>query len=165
MVDAIKDLVQDCNFDCNDSGINLQAMDNSHVALVAMSLKTDAFQTFRCDRNIALGINLGSLTKVLRAAGNDDVLSLKAEDAPDVVNIVFESSTQDRISEHHIKLIDIHHEHLGIPETDYSATVPLPTPQFQRLCRDLRALSEPGIAQNIISTNQSYYATSRHSGY
>ncbi|KAF2437329.1 proliferating cell nuclear antigen [Karstenula rhodostoma CBS 690.94] len=142
VVDAIKDLVQDCNFDCNDSGINLQAMDNSHVALVSMSLKTDAFTSFRCDRNIALGINLGSLTKVLRAAGNDDVLSLKAEDAPDVVNIVFESSSQDRISEYDIKLMDIDQEHLGIPETDYAAQVTMPAAEFQRICRDLSALSE-----------------------
>ena len=64
VVDAIKDLVQDCNFDCNDSGIALQAMDNSHVALVSMLLSASAFQPFRCDRNIALGINLNSLTKV-----------------------------------------------------------------------------------------------------
>ncbi|KAL1603486.1 proliferating cell nuclear antigen [Paraconiothyrium brasiliense] len=142
VVDAIKDLVQDCNFDCNDSGINLQAMDNSHVALVSMSLKTDAFSNFRCDRNIALGINLGSLTKVLRAAGNDDVLSIKAEDAPDVVNIVFESSSQDRISEYDIKLMDIDQEHLGIPETDYSAAITMPAAEFQRICRDLSALSE-----------------------
>lgn len=68
IVDAIKDLVQDCNFDCNDSGVALQAMDNSHVALVSMMLKAESFSPYRCDRNLALGLNLGSLTKVLRAA-------------------------------------------------------------------------------------------------
>ncbi|KAF2270380.1 putative proliferating cell nuclear antigen [Lojkania enalia] len=142
VVDAIKDLVQDCNFDCNDSGIALQAMDNSHVALVSMMLKTEAFSPFRCDRNIALGINLSSLTKVLRAAQSDDILTLKAEDSPDVVNLVFENSSSDRISEYDIKLMDIDQEHLGIPETDYAATVSLPSPEFQRICRDLSALSE-----------------------
>jgi proliferating cell nuclear antigen len=142
VVDAIKDLVQDCNFDCNDSGIALQAMDNSHVALVSMMLKSEAFDPFRCDRNIALGINLGSLTKVLRAAGNEDQLTIKAEDSPDVVNLVFESSTTSRMSEYDIKLMDIDQEHLGIPETDYAATVTMPSAEFQRICRDLGALSE-----------------------
>ncbi|KAI4609813.1 DNA polymerase delta processivity factor [Alternaria novae-zelandiae] len=142
VVDAIKDLVQDCNFDCNDSGIALQAMDNSHVALVSMMLKSEAFDPFRCDRNIALGINLGSLTKVLRAAGNDDALTIKAEDSPDVVNLLFESSTTSRLSEYDIKLMDIDQEHLGIPETDYAATVSMPSAEFQRICRDLGALSE-----------------------
>ncbi|KAL6159532.1 proliferating cell nuclear antigen [Exserohilum turcicum] len=142
VVDAIKDLVQDCNFDCNDMGIALQAMDNSHVALVSMMLKSEAFSPFRCDRNIALGINLGSLTKVLRAAGNEDILTIKAEDAPDVVNLVFETKSSSRISEYDIKLMDIDQEHLGIPETDYSATITMPAVEFQRICRDLGALSE-----------------------
>ncbi|KAF2662996.1 proliferating cell nuclear antigen [Lophiostoma macrostomum CBS 122681] len=143
VVEAIKDLVQDCNFDCNDSGLALQAMDNSHVALVSMLLRADAFQEgYRCDRNIALGINLGSLTKVLRACQADDILTLKAEDAPDVVNLVFESKDMDRISEYDIKLMDIDQEHLGIPETEYAATITLPSAEFQRICRDLSALSE-----------------------
>jgi len=154
VVEAIKDLVQDCNFDCNDSGIGLQAMDNSHVALVSMRLQSSAFQDFRCDRNIALGINLGSLTKVLRAAGNDDILSIKAEDAPDVVNLTFETSNQDRISEYDIKLMDIDQEHLGIPETDYSAEIKLPSLEFQRICRDLSALSESGRSMLTITIDR-----------
>uniref|UniRef100_A0A093VA19 DNA sliding clamp PCNA n=1 Tax=Talaromyces marneffei PM1 TaxID=1077442 RepID=A0A093VA19_TALMA len=130
VVDAIKDLVQDCNFDCNDSGIALQAMDNSHVALVSMMLNADAFSPYRCDRTVALGINLLSLTKVLRAAQNEDILTLKAEDSPDVVNLMFESSETDRL------------KHLAIPDTDYAATVSMPSVEFQRICRDLNALSE-----------------------
>ncbi|EHA26363.1 Hypothetical protein ASPNIDRAFT_206156, partial [Aspergillus niger ATCC 1015] len=142
VVDAIKDLVQDCNFDCNDSGISLQAMDNSHVALVSMMLKAEGFSPYRCDRNIALGINLLSLTKVLRAAQNEDILTLKAEDSPDAVNLMFESAETDRLSEYDIKLMDIDQEHLAIPETEYAATVEMPAAEFQRICRDLNALSE-----------------------
>ncbi|PYH96382.1 proliferating cell nuclear antigen [Aspergillus ellipticus CBS 707.79] len=142
VVDAVKDLVQDCNFDCNDSGISLQAMDNSHVALVSMMLKAEGFSPYRCDRNIALGINLGALTKVLRAAQNEDILTLKAEDSPDAVNLMFESAETDRLSEYDIKLMDIDQEHLAIPETEYAATVEMPSAEFQRICRDLNALSE-----------------------
>ena len=144
VVDAIKDLVQDCNFDCNDSGIALQAMDNSHVALVSMSLKAEAFSPFRCDRNISLGVNLTSLTKVLRAAQNEDILTLKAEDAPDSLNLVFESSENDRISEYDLKLMDIDQEHLGIPDTEYAATISMPSAEFRRICTDLMAMSESG---------------------
>lgn len=144
IVDAIKDLVQDCNFDCNDSGIALQAMDNSHVALVSMMLKTEAFSPYRCDRNIALGVNLTSLTRVLRAAQNEDLLTIKAEDAPDVLNLVFESSDNDRISEYDLKLMDIDQEHLGIPETEYGATVSMPSAEFRRICTDLMAMSDSG---------------------
>ncbi|KAL4806905.1 Mysoin-binding motif of peroxisomes-domain-containing protein [Aspergillus unguis] len=142
VVDAIKDLVQYCNFDCNDSGIALQAMDNSHVALVSMLLKAEGFSPYRCDRNIPIGIDLVSLTKVLRAAQNEDILTLKADDSPDVVNLMFESAETDRLSEYDIKLMDIDQEHLAIPETEYAATVEMPSAEFQRICKDLNALSE-----------------------
>ncbi|KAK5990878.1 Proliferating cell nuclear antigen [Cladobotryum mycophilum] len=142
LIDAIKDLVQDCNFDCNDSGIALQAMDNSHVALVSMLLKAEGFAPYRCDRNIALGVNLTSLTKVLRAAGDKDVVTLKAEDAPDVLNLLFESPEHDRVSEYDLKLMDIDQEHLGIPETEYAATITMPAAEFRRICTDLAAMSE-----------------------
>lgn len=144
MVDAIKDLVQDCNFDCNDSGIALQAMDNSHVALVSMMLKADSFAPYRCDRNIALGVNLTSLTKVLRAAQNDDIMTLKSEDAPDSLNLVFENADTDRLTEYDLKLMDIDQEHLGIPETEYAATISMPSGEFRRICTDLLAMSESG---------------------
>jgi len=142
VVDAIKDLVQDCNFDCNDSGIALQAMDNSHVALVSMMLKAECFSPFRCDRNIALGVNLTSLTKVLRAAQNEDMLTLKADAAPDVLNLVFENSSNERISEYDLKLMDIDQEHLGIPDTEYAASISMPSAEFKRITTDLSAMSE-----------------------
>ncbi len=55
VVDSIKDLVTDANFDCSPSGFTLQAMDNSHVSLVGMSLKSDGFEFYRCDRAMSMG--------------------------------------------------------------------------------------------------------------
>jgi proliferating cell nuclear antigen len=57
---------------------------------------------------------------------------------------MFESAETDRLSEYDIKLMDIDQEHLAIPETEYAATVEMPSAEFQRICRDLNALSESG---------------------
>ena len=37
----------------------LQAMDNSHVALVSLKLIAEQFEAYRCDRNMPLGVNVG----------------------------------------------------------------------------------------------------------
>lgn len=58
ILDAIKDLVTEASWECTTSGMTLQAMDTSHVSLVAVSLKCDGFQKFRCDRSQVLGMNL-----------------------------------------------------------------------------------------------------------
>lgn len=67
VVEAIKDLIEDANFDCNNSGFSLQAMDSSHVSLVALSLRADGFEHYRCDRNISMGA-LGAWRRCRRAA-------------------------------------------------------------------------------------------------
>ncbi|BFZ53539.1 proliferating cell nuclear antigen [Savitreella phatthalungensis] len=142
VLDSVRELVTDANFDCNDSGISLQAMDNSHVALVAMQLKEDMFEPYRCDRNIALGINLNSLGKILKCAQNEDICTIKANDEPDTLNMQFESDKAERFSEYDLKLMDIDQEHLGIPDTEYSCTVTMPSAEFARITRDLQAISE-----------------------
>jgi proliferating cell nuclear antigen len=95
VLEAIKELVSEANFDCSDNGIALQAMDNSHVALVALTLRSNGFQPYRCDRNMSLGIHLGNLSKVLKAAGNDDEVTLKANDNADTLQLVFEAPRKD----------------------------------------------------------------------
>ncbi|KAG9029146.1 proliferating cell nuclear antigen, partial [Tulasnella sp. UAMH 9824] len=72
ILDAIKELVSDANFECNEEGLKLQAMDNSHVALVAVELNAESFLKYRCDRPMPLGVNLASLTKVIKCAKDDD---------------------------------------------------------------------------------------------
>ncbi|ORZ37959.1 proliferating cell nuclear antigen [Catenaria anguillulae PL171] len=142
ILDAVKDLVSDANLDCSDAGIALQAMDTSHVALVSLVLRSEGFDPFRCDRAMSLGVNFGTLSKVLKCADNNDILTLKAAEDSDVLNLTFESPKSERISEFDIKLMDVDAEHLGIPETEYSATVTLPSSEFARICNDMTVLGE-----------------------
>ncbi|TIB36818.1 hypothetical protein E3P86_02369 [Wallemia ichthyophaga] len=117
-------------------------MDNSHVALVTVHLSQDAFEPYRCDRNMPLGINLGSLTKVIKCAKDNDLVTLKADDSGESLGLTFESSNTDRIGEYSIKLLDIDQEHLGIPTTQYDSVISMPSAEFQRICRDLSQLGE-----------------------
>ncbi|KAJ7594104.1 proliferating cell nuclear antigen, N-terminal domain-containing protein [Mycena floridula] len=142
LLESIKELVTDANFGCSEEGMKLQAMDNSHVALVAVELNADSFKKYRCDREMSLGVNLASLTKVLKCAKDDDVCTLKATDDADVLNLVYEAKNSDRIAEYDIKLMDIDSDTLGIPDTEYEARVTMPSAEFARIVRDLSQLGE-----------------------
>lgn len=89
-----------------------------------------------------LGINLGSLTKVIKCAKDNDLVTLKADDSGESLGLTFESSNTDRIGEYSIKLLDIDQEHLGIPVTQYDSVISMPSSEFQRICRDLSQLGE-----------------------
>ena len=55
ILESVKDLVTSANFDCTAAGFGLHAMDSSHIALVSLLLRQDAFDHFRCDKNRSLG--------------------------------------------------------------------------------------------------------------
>jgi len=142
ILESVKDLVTEANLDCSGVGISLQAMDSSHVSLVSLLLRSDGFEPYRCDHTISLGINFGSMAKVMKCANNDDIVTIKAEENADKVNFVFESPNQDKVSEYELKLMDVDGEHLGIPDTNYPCVIKMPSGELQRICRDLAAIGE-----------------------
>jgi proliferating cell nuclear antigen len=142
LIESIKDLVSDANIDCTEEGISIQAMDSSHVSLVSVVLRASGFDHFRCDRGISLGFNSANMSKILKCAGNEDVVTLKAEDEGDTLTLMCESESQDRIADFELKLMDIDSEQLGIPDTDYKCTVKMPSTEFQRIIRDLQVLGD-----------------------
>ncbi|KAK1321308.1 Proliferating cell nuclear antigen [Acorus calamus] len=167
VLEAIRELVTDANFDCSGTGFSLQAMDSSHVALVALLLRSEGFEHYRCDRNLSMGMNLNNVSKMLRCAGNDDIVTIKADDGSDTVTFMFESPSQwnlshsvffflclfvewlsflrkgqDKIADFEMKLMDIDSEHLGIPEAEYHAIVRMPSSEFARICKDLSSIGD-----------------------
>ncbi|KAI0823244.1 proliferating cell nuclear antigen, C-terminal domain-containing protein, partial [Trametes gibbosa] len=48
----------------------------------------------------------------------------------------------DRIAVYDMKLMDIDADTLGIPDTEYDASVTMPSPEFSRIVRDLSQLGE-----------------------
>ncbi|KOB75578.1 Proliferating cell nuclear antigen [Operophtera brumata] len=103
VLEAIKDLLTQATFDCDDNGIQLQ---------------------------------------ILKCAGDKDTVTMKAQDNADTVTFVFESPNQEKVSDYEMKLMNLDLEHLGIPETEYSCTIRMPSGEFARICRDLSQFGE-----------------------
>jgi len=115
-------------------------MDAAHVSLVALLLRKDGFEDYRCDRNITLGINLDTMTKVLKCAGNDDTVTMKAQDDSDSVTFIFES--KNKVSDFELKILDIDSDQLGIPEVEYKSVMKMPAVEFQKIVSNLSAWGE-----------------------
>merc|ERR1712151_806530 len=142
LVDAIKELCKDVNFDCSEKGLQVQAMDSSHVALVSLLLRESAFTEFKCDRATSLGMNVDSLGKIFKMCGPSDSLKLRWQNDADTVNFQCESGEEDRIADFDLKLMQIEAEHMEIPEQHYKVIVRLPSSEFQKICKDLKEFGE-----------------------
>jgi len=142
VVDAMKDLCKDVNFDCSEKGIQVQSMDSSHVALVSLLLRESAFADFKCERPMSLGMNVDSLAKIMKMCGPSDSLRIRWQSGSDSVGFQCESGSDDRIADFDLKLMQIESEHMEIPEQQYKVTVKLPSGEFQKICRDLKEFGE-----------------------
>jgi len=142
VVDAMKDLCKDVNFDCSEKGLQVQSMDSSHVALVSLLLRESAFADFKCDRPMSLGMNVDSLGKILKMCGPNDSLKLRWQNEADTISFQCEGGDDDRISDFELKLMQIESEHMEIPEQQYKVTVKMPSSEFQKICRDLKEFGE-----------------------
>ncbi|MES1914915.1 MAG: hypothetical protein MHM6MM_006937, partial [Cercozoa sp. M6MM] len=142
VIEAIKDLITDANFDCGSGGISLQGMDAAHIALVELQLRSTGFEPYRCDQPLALGLKLEWLSKVLKLADNKDSLTLSADDEPDTVSLRMESETKDNVKQFEVKLMDINDDRLQIPSTEYECVVKMPAGEFMKICKDLSQLGD-----------------------
>jgi proliferating cell nuclear antigen len=142
VVDAMKDLCKEVNFDCSEKGLQVQSMDSSHVALVALLLRESAFSEFKCDRATSLGMNVESLGKIFKMCGPNDSLKLRWQSEADTVSFQCESGEDDRIADFDLKLMQIESEHMEIPEQQYKVLARLPSAEFMKICRDLKEFGE-----------------------
>ena len=93
IVEAMKELVTSVNIEVSSTGLSIQAMDSSHVALVALNLKEGGFQNYRALKDMTLGLNIQNLSKIMKCAGNDDIITLKCDEDPSSITFLFENTS------------------------------------------------------------------------
>jgi proliferating cell nuclear antigen len=136
VIEAIRDLAKEVNFECNEKGIHLRMMDSSHVSLVDMVLLESAFMSYRADRPKVLGVSLDSLQRIFKLCGNDDSMTLRCGDDADTVQFVFENRDGCQTCEYNLRLLDIEAETLGIPDGNEKCSVTMPSATLAKICRD-----------------------------
>ena len=117
-------------------------MDTSHVALVSLNLSMEGFESYRCDSNVVLGINIANLSKVLKLSDPSDSITLQADQDPSTLKLIFENPKTQRSTEFSLNLISLDVEHLSIPETEYSSLITINSGEFSKICKELQALSD-----------------------
>ncbi len=104
----------------------------------------EGFEKFRCDKTMTLGINISNLAKVMKLGDNEDTITLKADEDPSHLTLIFENSGKGRLTEFNINLITIDSEHLSITDSEGGSKVSMGSQEFSKICRELHALSETG---------------------
>ena len=60
LVEALKEILVDCNLTIDESGIKLIATDTSHNVLIHMKLLSENFEFFHCKEKTIIGVNMNN---------------------------------------------------------------------------------------------------------
>ena len=75
LTEALKEILTDANFEFDETGIKIMAMDSSHTVLVHLKLNADNFESYHCQNKRILGINMLNLFKLIKTMGNNDAFT------------------------------------------------------------------------------------------
>lgn len=143
LIEALKEILTDANFQFDEQGLKIVAMDSSHTVLVHLRLNAENLEKYVCKKNIVLGINLLNLYKLTKILGNNDTLKLTVSETNlSVLNIIIENSDKNTITNFKLNLMDLHQENIEVPPPKFESVITMPSVDFQKICRDMYNLSD-----------------------
>lgn len=144
LVEALKEILTDANFEFDCNGIKVMAMDSSHTVLVHLKLNAKNFEFFQLNREkITIGVNMINLFKLIKTMGNNDTLSLFIEeDNESVLGIKLENNDKNTRTKYELNLMDLHEDNIHCPPAEFESVITLPSVDFQKICRDMHNLAD-----------------------
>jgi proliferating cell nuclear antigen len=79
IIEAISFLIDETYVYVYPTGLKLNAIDSSHVAMLLAFLPKDLFTEYKCSQDSKIGINVQDLIKILRRAGSKDQIQLQLD--------------------------------------------------------------------------------------
>ena len=120
----------------SENGMHMRAMDSSHVALTLLSLNPTALSPFRCPQRTVLGIHLDALSIVLKTCATEDQIKIESALNSDRITI----TRGDDLRQWELKLLEIEEDIMDIPIQKYDVSAEIPSPEFLKVCRDLKEI-------------------------
>ena len=143
LIEALKEILTDANFEFDDDGLKIVAMDSTHTVLVHLRLNANNLEKYFCKNKIVLGINLINFYKLMKILGNNDTLELFMDESNlSVLNIIIRNSEKNSVTTFKLNLMDLHEEQIEVPPPTFESVSTMPSVDFQKICRDMYNLSD-----------------------
>ena len=149
MITAIKDILTDATITFTKDGLRIINFDKTHTILVNVVLHAKNFEYYNCKPDkIVICANTLHLFKVISTMSNDDTLTIYIDknDYHDGVvshlGLQYENGDIHQCYIQKLRLIEPDTEELVVPDIEYTTIINLPSIDFQKICRDMNAISE-----------------------
>jgi proliferating cell nuclear antigen len=137
-VHSLSDIV---NLQFTDTGLYMQAMDNSHACLFELSLEAEWFDAYDLPTACVVGVYSIILSKVISCLLEGQTITLSMDADGDRLGI--ELAGEGTVTKvWALPLVDLESEHLEVPESDYSADISCRAQMFATLVSEMAIFSD-----------------------
>lgn len=142
IIESLYDIAEQIEIKASDKGLTIQVMDLLHVTLADIFLSRDIFSSYRCDRDLTLGLPVKQLVAVLRGIVLDEssLVRFSAEDSPTSLKI--EHIMHDSRYDCNIILYQIGSDNYQLPEIEYGCMARMPTEKFRSITKVIGSFGE-----------------------
>ena len=138
-LEAIKDLLNECNIHFDQHGMKIKTIDGKHIALVHIRYDAKKFDFYYCERDLSIGINIANTLKVLKNISQNDTLQLFVTRSDfDKAGIRIQNAEKGAVHEFYIKLMDLDDNDIDIPETEFTSIISMPSSDLHNLCKQYK---------------------------
>jgi proliferating cell nuclear antigen len=88
-IDAISALVTECRLHTDENGFSTRVVDTANVAMVYLTLKKEAFQSYSSTKN-ELGLDIAKMKNIFGMMGKTDVITLELPEEGHKLKVSFE---------------------------------------------------------------------------
>ena len=139
-ISSIEKIIDEGVFIATQDGLQLRALDTSHVAMVDFNFPREAFDTYEIDSDeVAFGVSFKEFLRVLRRALKDDELILRVEG--NFIMVSFESLQRGRRN-FKFPQIQLTMERLGEPKIEFTVRAKMLGTTFRDAIKDLEVVGE-----------------------
>ncbi|MFX0098302.1 MAG: proliferating cell nuclear antigen (pcna) [Candidatus Hodarchaeota archaeon] len=97
IIEAISFLIDETYLYAYPSGVKMNAIDSSHVAMLLAQLPKEIFTEYECKEQFKIGLNVADISKILRRAKSEDTVELiRKSEEPNTLLIRMKSERSTR---------------------------------------------------------------------
>ncbi|MDG6939107.1 MAG: proliferating cell nuclear antigen (pcna) [Nitrososphaerota archaeon] len=135
---AISTLIEEATFVATPEGLNLRAMDPSHIALIDLSWPASAFEKYSCDQSYNLTARVEDLLRVFKRADSKDRVEIRLGE---------ENMLQFRLvggyeRNFEIHLVESQYSQTPLPKVSFSVAARLKTGIIKQVLEDIKSISD-----------------------
>lgn len=134
-VDAIAALIDEGTFQISQTGLKLRAMDPSQIALVDFEMPAKAFEKFKCDTPVNIGVDFAELNKIMKRARPEDKIDISLDSR---LRMVFRGDTK---RDFNISIIDSSSNPPKEPGIEFTSEVKIAPNLIKEALKDAELVS------------------------